>query len=82
MRTLNRRHVFEQLRERGLGVNVHYIPVHRQPYYQKLFDFRNGSFPQAEAYYEKVITMPLFPSMSTREVEFSIECIRDIVEGM
>jgi len=54
--------VFEQLRDAGIGVNVHYIPVHLQPYYQAL-GFGPGDFPQAEAYYDGAITLPLFPQM-------------------
>jgi UDP-4-amino-4,6-dideoxy-N-acetyl-beta-L-altrosamine transaminase len=55
--------VFEQLRERGIGVNLHYIPVHTQPYYQKL-GFEPGDFPESEAYYGQAISLPLFPTMS------------------
>jgi UDP-4-amino-4,6-dideoxy-N-acetyl-beta-L-altrosamine transaminase len=57
------RQVFEQLRERGIGVNLHYIPVHTQPYYQKL-GFEPGDFPESEAYYAEAISLPLFPTMS------------------
>lgn len=57
------RQVFEQLRERGIGVNLHYIPVHTQPYYQKL-GFEPGDFPESEAYYVEAISLPLFPTMS------------------
>ena len=59
-----RRHaVFERLRAAGLGVNVHYIPVHMQPYYQRL-GFRPSDFPQAEAYYEAAISLPLYYDLS------------------
>lgn len=59
----SRRAVFEGLRARGVGVNVHYIPVHTQPYYSR-FGFRNGDFPESEKYYEEAITLPMFPLMS------------------
>lgn len=52
------RQVFEELRSAGVGVNLHYIPVHIQPYYQKL-GFKLGQFPQAETYYQEAITIPL-----------------------
>jgi len=61
-----RRRVFEQLRNRGIGVNVHYIPVHLHPYYRSL-GFRPGQFPVAENYYVGAMTLPLFPSMSARD---------------
>lgn len=64
----NRREVFESLRAQGIGVNVHYIPVHLQPDFEKL-GFRVGMFPEAERYYEEAITLPLFPAMKDEDVE-------------
>jgi dTDP-4-amino-4,6-dideoxygalactose transaminase len=54
------------MREAGIGVNVHYIPIHTQPCYQRL-GFKRGDFPAAEAYYERAITIPLFPAMTDAE---------------
>ncbi|GAB4276513.1 MAG: UDP-4-amino-4,6-dideoxy-N-acetyl-beta-L-altrosami ne transaminase [Coriobacteriia bacterium] len=62
--------VFEAMRKAGIGVNVHYIPVHLQPYYRKL-GFKEGDFPKSEAYYELAITLPLYPAM-TEEQQDSI----------
>lgn len=59
----NRRRVYDALRAAGIGVNVHYIPVHLQPYYRRL-GFRRGDFPNAEAYYERALTLPLYPRLS------------------
>ena len=58
-----RRGVFERLRAAGFGVNVHYIPVHTQPYYRQM-GFQFGDFPIAEAYYAEAISLPLFPALS------------------
>jgi UDP-4-amino-4,6-dideoxy-N-acetyl-beta-L-altrosamine transaminase len=55
--------VFVKLREENIGVNVHYIPIHTQPYYCRL-GFRRGDFPASERYYERAITIPLFPQMT------------------
>lgn len=57
------RQVFTELREAGVGVNLHYIPVYRQPYYEKM-GFAAGLCPEAEKYYQEAITLPLFPTMS------------------
>ena len=57
------RQVFEALRELGIGVNLHYIPVHTQPYYQRM-GFRVGDFPEAEHYYAEAISLPMYPTMS------------------
>jgi dTDP-4-amino-4,6-dideoxygalactose transaminase len=61
-----RRKVFEHLRACGIGVNVHYIPVHLQPWYRQM-GFSLGDFPQAEAYYREAITLPLYPLMSQEQ---------------
>lgn len=58
-----RRDVFESLRDQGIGVNVHYIPVHFQPYYKKI-GFKVGDFPEAERYYTEAISLPIFQTMS------------------
>ncbi|RAU39804.1 MULTISPECIES: UDP-4-amino-4,6-dideoxy-N-acetyl-beta-L-altrosamine transaminase [unclassified Pseudomonas] len=64
--TLNHRQVFDALRAAGIGVNVHYIPVHLQPYYRAL-GFKPGDFPEAEAYYTEAISLPLYPAMSDEQ---------------
>jgi UDP-4-amino-4,6-dideoxy-N-acetyl-beta-L-altrosamine transaminase len=58
-----RRAVFDALRAAGIGVNVHYIPVHLQPWYRRL-GFRPGDFPNAEAYYAGALSLPLWPGLS------------------
>ncbi|WKJ89682.1 UDP-4-amino-4,6-dideoxy-N-acetyl-beta-L-altrosamine transaminase [Methylomonas montana] len=59
--------VFRQLRDAGIGVNLHYIPVHLQPYYQNL-GFKPGDYPQAEQYYAEAITLPLYPDLTESQV--------------
>ena len=53
----------EFLRAQGVGVNVHYIPIHTQPYYAQM-GFKLGDFPQAEAYYAQAVSVPMFPTMN------------------
>lgn len=60
------RQVFEGLRERGIMVNLHYIPVHTQPYYQDL-GFKTGDFPEAERYYQEAISLPLYYGLSDED---------------
>lgn len=57
------REVFEYLRMKGIGVNLHYIPVHTQPYYRQL-GFRLGDYPEVERYYSEVLSLPLYSSLS------------------
>ena len=58
-----RRAVFDAMRNAGIGVNVHYIPVHLQPYYQAL-GFREGDYPHAEAYYAGALSLPMYPDLT------------------
>lgn len=74
----SRKEVFEQLRSAGINVNVHYIPVHTQPYYQKL-GFKGGDFPQAEKYYAGAITLPLYYGLSEDDQDYVINKVKEIV---
>ena len=69
-----KREIFAKLREKGLGVQVHYIPVYWQPYYQKL-GYRKGICPNAEDFYRREISIPLYPSMSDEDVEYVVNTI-------
>jgi UDP-4-amino-4,6-dideoxy-N-acetyl-beta-L-altrosamine transaminase len=72
------RQIFEGLRAAGIGVNVHYIPVHLQPYYRDL-GFAAGDFPQAEAYYAQAISLPLFPAMNDEQQDFVVDQLRRLL---
>ncbi|NDD28255.1 MAG: UDP-4-amino-4,6-dideoxy-N-acetyl-beta-L-altrosamine transaminase [Proteobacteria bacterium] len=73
-----RRAFFERLRDLGLGVQVHYIPVHYQPYYEQL-GFRRGQYPVAEDWYARAVSIPIYPTMSDGDVESVIERVRQAV---
>jgi len=64
--TPDRTAIFDLLREGGVGVNIHYIPVHTQPFYQRM-GFAIGDYPKAEEYYARALTLPMFPTMSRRQ---------------
>ena len=74
------REVFDALRAAGIGVNLHYIPVHAQPYYQAL-GFRTGQFPDAERYYAEAISLPLYPSMSDAQQAEVVAALREALAG-
>jgi UDP-4-amino-4,6-dideoxy-N-acetyl-beta-L-altrosamine transaminase len=75
-----RRTIFKRLRARGLGVQVHYIPVHLQPYYQERFGWRAGDLPRAEAYYQKAISLPLYPALTDEQVSSVIAAVKETAE--
>ena len=67
--------LYQELRRRGVGVQLHYIPVHLQPYYGAL-GFKPGDFPSAEKYYRRAMSLPLFPNLEAGEQEFVAETLR------
>jgi dTDP-4-amino-4,6-dideoxygalactose transaminase len=69
------RQVFESLREQGVGVNVHYIPVHTQPYYRKM-GFKMGTFPDAEQYYAEAISLPMFQGLTDAQQDEVIGALK------
>lgn len=70
------RQIFEELRQQGILVNLHYIPVHIQPYYRTL-GFCDGDFPEAECYYREAITLPLFAALTERDQDRVIEALQE-----
>ena len=70
--------VFEELREAGIGVNLHYIPVHTQPYYQNM-GFSQGDFPQAEQYYKEAISLPMFSKLTEAQQNQVVTQLRRIL---
>jgi len=77
--TVTRREIFEALQQQNIGVNVHYIPVHLQPYYQQL-GYKKGICPNAEKLYQEIITLPLFPKMSPGEVNDVIKAVKRTID--
>jgi perosamine synthetase len=73
--------IFETLRKEGIGVNVHYFPVHLHPFYRKRFATHPGMCPVAEVAYEQILSLPIFPAMEDREVKEVIKAVRRAVEG-
>jgi len=74
------RQVFERLREQGIGVNLHYIPVHTQPYYRAM-GFGVGQFPEAERYYTEAVSLPMYPTMSEDQQDQVIEALTKALQS-
>ena len=75
----NRKKVFEFLRKKGILVQVHYVPLHFQPFYQKKFNYKVGDFPVVEEYYKKALTLPLYPKMKNTDVETVVKTLKQIL---
>jgi UDP-4-amino-4,6-dideoxy-N-acetyl-beta-L-altrosamine transaminase len=76
--SLSWRTVFDELRRRGIGVNVHYLPVHLQPYYRRL-GFAPGQFPEAERHGRTAVTLPLFPRMTEEDQDQVVAALRALL---
>lgn len=79
IRVKNRTAVFNSLKEQGIGVNVHYIPVHTQPYYRELgpqVGYDNGSFPNASQYYTEAISLPLYATLSNEQQDAVVNALK------
>ncbi|WP_198589401.1 UDP-4-amino-4,6-dideoxy-N-acetyl-beta-L-altrosamine transaminase [Vibrio breoganii] len=76
--SLSHKQVFEALRENGIGVNLHYIPVHTQPYFQKL-GFSLGDFPESERYYREAISLPMFHTMTESQQDEVVRALSSIL---
>lgn len=74
----SRAEVFDALRAAGVGVNVHYIPVHLHPFYARM-GFAAGMFPEAERYYAEALTLPMFPALTDAQQEHVIESLRRVL---
>ncbi len=71
--------VFESLREQGIGVNLHYIPVHLQPYYQAM-GFKYGDYPEAERYYAEAVSLPVFQTMSEDQLDRTVASLCSVIK--
>lgn len=77
----DRARIFAALRAEGIGVNVHYLPVYLHPFYRERFGTRPGLCPQAEAAYETILSLPIFPGMSDDDVEDVVQALWKVVNA-
>jgi dTDP-4-amino-4,6-dideoxygalactose transaminase len=74
----SRQQVFNELRKSGIGINVHYIPIHTQPYYQK-FGHQKGDFPNAEKFYSRSLSLPLYFDMTHEQQDFIVKTLTNAI---
>lgn len=75
---IHRDQVIEELRARRIGTAVHFIPLNLQPYYQRSFGYRRGDFPVAEEYFDRCISLPIYPAMTDGDVNRVLEALDDV----
>ena len=75
----NKKEVFNFLRKKGIGVNVHYIPIHYHPFYQNL-NFKKGYLPETEKYYEEALSLPIFPDLKLKDQKYIVNCLKEALK--
>jgi len=77
---INRAEFIERLKSEGIGTSVHFIPLHRHPYYRNRFGFQPADFPVADAAYERLISLPLYTRMTERDVDDVVKAVHRVVQ--
>ncbi len=75
-----RKEIYDAYKQAGVGVQVHYIPVHLQPFYKKQFGYKRGDFPVAESYYDSCLSLPMFPLMKEADVKKVVKATENIIQ--
>jgi len=77
----SRAEIFAALRAEGIGVNVHYIPLHLHPFYRQRFGTKSGECPVSEAAYQRILSLPIFPAMTDTDARNVIEAVRKVLKA-
>ncbi|CAN5167671.1 UDP-4-amino-4,6-dideoxy-N-acetyl-beta-L-altrosamine transaminase [soil metagenome] len=77
---INKKELFSELRRKGLGVQVHHIPVYLHPYYQQL-GYKKNDYPFSNEFYEREISIPLFPTMTQKEIQYVIKTLQTVLKN-
>jgi len=75
---IDRARFIEELKIRGIGTSVHFIPLHKHPFYKNAFGYKSEDFPVADRLYEKIISLPIYPGMADESVAAVIESVEDV----
>jgi perosamine synthetase len=75
----NRDEIIEQLKERGIGCSVHFIPIHKHTYYKNKYNYKNEDYPIANKVFEQSLSLPIYPDMNSDEIEYVIKNVLEIV---
>lgn len=78
--TIGRDEFIEELNARNVGTSVHFIPVHLMSAYRNRFGYKEGDFPNTEKHFDRIISLPLYPTMTEEETEYVIDAVADIIE--
>ena len=75
----NKSELFKKMKESGINLQVHYVPIHLQPFYQKNYGFKRGNFPVAERFYTNEVSLPIYPNLKINDQKYVIDHIKKIL---
>ena len=78
--SINKRDFFQKMKQAGINLQVHYIPVHLQPFYQKNYGFKQDDFPWSESFYYKVVSLPIYPDLHFDELQYVISKTKEVLK--
>jgi len=78
----NRDEVIEKLKEMGVGCSVHFIPIHKHPYYKDKYGYKNEDYPVANKVFERSLSLPIYPDMSDEEIDYVIEKVKEVLHSV
>jgi dTDP-4-amino-4,6-dideoxygalactose transaminase len=78
--SIGRNEFIELLRQENIGTSVHFIPLHLHPYYRDTFGYRPEDFPTANAIFQRIISLPIYPAMTEADIQRVIETVRTIIK--
>ena len=78
---INRDKFFNSMRQKNIGVNIHYIPVYKFSYYKRHFSFNVNDFPVTEDIYSRIITLPLFSKITDEDVKSVVNAVKESLRG-
>jgi len=76
---IDRKKIYDTFKANNIGVQVHYIPVHLQPYYIKKFGYKKGDYPISERFYQRALSLPLFPTMTKEDIDNVITVVDEVI---
>lgn len=76
----DRDNVIEKLKANGIGCSVHFIPVHKHPFYKEKFNYNEKDYPVANKIFEKVVSLPIYPDMTTEEINYVIHKVNELTQ--
>ena len=75
---ISRNEFIDKLNKKGIGLAVHYKPIHKLTFYKKMYNLKNDDYPRANELFDSIVSLPIYPLLSDKEVDYIIDCIKEL----